>query len=377
MAEMDMGLSPNNNKKKKKKKKQSLWKSITTGLFPCKGDTAGEIFRKVIFLVALATLVAAVVLITAHYMQYVVLDNDAAIDSAGNKKTTNGYVYDLKNQTPTTQEIQNLPEGTINEKYAALYAENPDFIGWLNVPGTNIDEPVVQTDNNDDYLHTNFQGEYEFAGTLFADYEGKISRDGMPQNTIIYGHNMRLKYMFAALHNYKVDIDFLKESPVIQFDTLYHNNMYKIISVFVTNIDEDYGEVFEYTTKSYFKNKADFYDYVLECEDRSLYDTGVDIEYGDEFLTLSTCDKDTSMDLRLVVVARKVRPNESTEVDTDRIVKKDSVKYFDAYYDIYGNQWFGRTWDISMVKGMDEYIKENNLEDDPENYKETDTNEAA
>ena len=114
MAEMDMGLSPNNNKKKKKKKKQSLWKSITTGLFPCKGDTAGEICRKVIFLVALATLVAAVVLITAHYMQYVVLDNDAAIDSDGNKKTTNGYVYDLKNQTPTTQEIQNLPEGTIN-----------------------------------------------------------------------------------------------------------------------------------------------------------------------------------------------------------------------------------------------------------------------
>ena len=86
MAEMDMGLSPNNNKKNKKKKKQSLWKSITTGLFPCKGDTAGEICRKVIFLVALATLVAAVVLITAHYMQYVVLDNDAAIDSDGNKK---------------------------------------------------------------------------------------------------------------------------------------------------------------------------------------------------------------------------------------------------------------------------------------------------
>ncbi len=371
MSEIDMGIS---SKDKKKKKKQSLWQSINSGLFPCKTDTVAEVVRKIVFMVALVVLLSAVAMIAAHYLQYVRLDREAVVGDDGERKTTDGHVYDLKNQTPTNQEINNLPAGTINEKYAALYNENQDFIGWLNVPGTNIDEPVVQTENNDDYLHTNFQGEYEFAGTLFADYEGKITPDGMPQNTIIYGHNMILKYMFAALHNYKVDIDFLKGSPIINFDTLYHNNRYKIISVFLTNIDEDYGEVFHYTRKVYFKNKADFYDYVLECEDRSMYSTGVDIEYGDEFLTLSTCDKDTGLDLRLVVVARKVRPNESLYIDPDQIVKKDSVKYFQAYYDIYGLQWFGRTWDIGLVKGMDEYIKENHLEDDPANYSREQTN---
>ncbi len=75
-----------------------------------------------------------------------------------------------------------------------------------------------------------------------------------------------------------------------------------------------------------------------------------------------------NMDLRLVVVARKVRPNESPDVDTERIVKKDSVKFFDAYYEIFGQLWKGRTWDISLVKGMDEYLRENGLEDDPADY---------
>ncbi len=366
MSEMDMGLS--SDKKSKKKKKESFWKTVSAGLFPCKNDTAGEIVRKIVFMTALLVLLSAVMMIAAHYLQYARLDNEAAVDSDGKRITTDGFVYDLKNQAPTNQEIKNLPAGTINEKYAALYSENPDFIGWLNVPGTNIDEPVVQTNNNDDYLHTDFQGQYDFAGTLFADYEGKITPDGMPQNTIIYGHNMILKYKFSAIHDFKTNIDLLKGSPIVDFNTLYHNNKYKIISVFLTNIDEDYGEVFEYTKKVYFKNKAEFYDYVLECKDRSIYETGVDIEYGDEFLTLSTCDKDTGLDLRIVVVARKVRENESLYIPPEQIVKKDSVKYFKTYEDLYGQQWYGRTWDISLVKGMDEYIKENHLEDDPANY---------
>ena len=367
MAEMDMGLAPKNRKKKRKKKK-GFWKSIAEGLFPNKKDTMAEIARKIIFLLALAVLVTAVILIAIHYMRYLKLDRNAAVDENGNRINIDGYIYDLKNQTPTNQEINALPEGTINEEYAVLYSENKDFIGWLNVPGTNIDEPVVQTDNNDDYLHKNFQGEYEYSGTLFADYEGKITPEGMPQNTVIYGHNMRMKYKFSALHNYKDNIEFLRVSPIIKFDTLYHSNMYKIISVFVANISTDHGEVFPYTEKIYFKNRADFYDFVLECEDRSIYETGVDVEYGDEFLTLSTCDMDTGMDLRLVIVARKIRPNESPDVDTEKIVRKESVKYFKVYENIFGRAWFGRTWDTSLVKGMDEYIAENHLEDDPADY---------
>ena len=164
-------------------------------------------------------------------------------------------------------------------------------------------------------------------------------------------------------------IDFLKETPVIDFNTLYQDNRYKIISVFIINTNEEHGEVFDYTKYVYFKNSDEFYKYILEVMDRSKYNTGVDVEYGDELLTLSTCDGSTGFeDLRLVIVARKVRENESPEVDTSKITWKNSVKYFDAYNNAFGDKWKGRTWDTSLVPGIDEYIKKNGLEDDPANY---------
>lgn len=374
MTEMDMGLAPknsNNKKRKRKKKKQSLWDSIVTGLFPCKGDSSNEIIRKIVFLFALAVLVAAVMMIAAHFLQYAHLGEEAAVDSEGNTTAVNRYIVELRNQEPTTEKIDKMPQGTINETFASLYAENNDFIGWLTIPGTNIDYPVMQHPEKDYYLHRNFQKEDEFSGTLFIDHKGLITKDSMPQNTIIYGHNMLYRFQFSALSEYKKSLDFLKFSPTMEFDTLYRNSQYKIISVFLTNIYPEHGEVFEYTKKIYFKNSDEFFDFVLECEDRSMYETGVDVQYGDEFLTLSTCDASTSMDLRLVVVARRVRENESPEVDTEKFVRKDSIKYFDAYYDIFGwNLWQGRTWDTSVVKGLDDYIKSHGLEDDPKDYEE-------
>lgn len=359
MAQMDMGFSPIPTKgKKHKKKKQSFGESLITGLFPSKGDTTAEITRKIVFLLALVILIAAIVMIILQFSK-----------EYGGKDETDRFIIDLKNKAPTQEHIDQLPQGTIDsERFAELYAENNDFIGWLTIPGTNIDYPVMQHPEKDYYLHRNFQKQNEFSGTLFVDHKGKITKDSMPQNTIIYGHNMLYKYQFSALMNYKRNIDFLKVSPTIEFDTLFSNNQYKIISVFMTNIYEEHGEVFDYTNKIYFTNPNEFFDYVLQCEDRSIYETGVDVQYGDELVTLSTCDQDTAFEARLVIVARKVRLNESPEVDTDKIVKKNSIKYFDAYYKAYGQIWKGRTWDTSVVKGLDDYIKQNHLEDNPEDY---------
>lgn len=395
MAEMDMGLSPQNNKnKKKKKKKENLFESIVKGLIPWKGDSTTEIFRKIIFLASLIIMVFAVVLIANHFITTLSdsgdIDNVVVVGEDGTETT----IIELKNQTPTKEQLEQLPEGSVNEEFAALYAANNEFCGWINIDGTNINYPVMQTLDADNfvpcktydslgycsfcdqikasphlakqfYLHHDFDRNYLFDGNIFADYEGKFGPSEMPHNTILYGHNMLYKHQFAALSNYKV-IDFLKLSPVVDFSTLYQDNKYKIFSVFLVPTTEEYGEIFDYHNQVYFDNSAEFYDFVLECMDRSLYETGVDIEYGDEFLTLSTCDESTGFnDMRLVIVARKVRVNESPEVNTDMIVRKDSVKYFDAYYSAYGNKWKGRTWDVSLVKGMAEYLKENGLEDVP------------
>lgn len=367
MTEMDMGISPRS-PKKRKKKKIGFWKSIRSGLFPTKGDSVGEIVRKIIFLTALIVLVVALVYIGQYVISFISLEMNAAVDEDGNRTATDAHIIEVKNRPPTQQEIEQLPEGSINEKYAGLYAENNDFVGWITIPGTNIDYPVVQAEDNDYYLHRDFNKKYLFEGTIFADYRGPITAEGMPHNTVLYGHNMLYKFRFTALQNYKKNISFLKSAPVIDFNTLYGDGKYKIFSVFLVNWESKYGEVFDYSGATYFRNQAEFYDFVLECGDRSIYDTGVDVEYGDEFLTLSTCDESTYMDLRLVVVARKVRENEEPKVDTSKIVKKKSIKYFDGYYQIYGNLWKGRTWNTSVVKGLDAYIKEHGLEDDPSDY---------
>ena len=367
MVEMDMGLSPKS-PKKRKKKKQSFKNFMITSLIPVKGDSVGEIARKIVFLTALVVLIVALIFIGKYVAGFVSLEMNAAVDENGNRTATEAHIFEVKNRVPTQKEIEQLPSGTINEKYAALYAENNDFVGWITIPGTNIDYPVVQCGDNDFYLHRDFDKSWLYEGTIFADYRGPITAESMPHNTVIYGHNMLYKFRFTALTNYKKNISFLKTSPVIDFNTLYGDGKYKIFSVFLVNWEKKYGDVFNYTGKTYFKNQSEFFDFVLECEDRSLYDTGVDIQYGDEFITLSTCDASTYMDLRLVVVARKVRQNEMAKVDTEKFVKKKSVKYFKGYYQIYGNLWKGRTWDTSVVKGLDAYIKENGLEDDPANY---------
>lgn len=374
MAEMDMGLSPNNNnKKRKKKKKQSLGKSIVTGLFPCKGDSGSEVARKMIFLGSLCLMIAALVIIAVHFITLLKPEEapigTSTVDQNGSQVIEDGQMVVVNPNAPTKEQIEKLPEGSINEEYAAYYEANNDFVGWITINGTNVDYPVVQGEDNEFYLHHNFNGEDEFAGTIFTDYEGEFGPGVMPNNTILYGHNMLYKYKFAALNNYNNNIQFLKETPVIDFNTLYQDNKYKIFSVFIINTNEEHGEVFDYTKYVYFKNSDEFYSYILEVMDRSKYNTGVDVEYGDELLTLSTCDGSTGFeDMRLVIVARKVRENESPDVDVSKITKKDSIKYFKAYTDIYGNKWTGRTWDISLVKGMKEYLEENGLMDDPANY---------
>lgn len=374
MAEMDMGLSPNNNKKHKKKKKQSLGKSLKTTLIPCKGDDGAEIARKLIFLGSLCLMIAALVVIAVRLISLLAPEEAPAgtntvVNGNGETVIEGGSQVVVNAQAPTQEQIEKLPEGSINEEYAAYYDANPDFVGWININGTNVDYPVVQGDDNEFYLHHNFNGEDEFAGTIFTDFEGRFGPSEMPNNTILYGHNMLYKYKFAALNNYNNNIEFLKETPVIDFNTLYQDNRYKIFSVFIINTNDEHGEVFDYTKYVYFKSSDEFYDYIKEVMDRSKYTTGVDVEYGDELLTLSTCDGTTGFeDMRLVIVARKVRENESPDVDTSKIQRKDSIKYFQAYTDVYGDKWKGRTWDLSLVKGMKEYLEKNGLMDDPANY---------
>lgn len=218
----------------------------------------------------------------------------------------------------------------LQAKYAPYYTQNQDFVGYISINGLGISLPVVQADDDEEYLKKNFYGQSTKYGCPFAIHLNNL--DLMDRNTVIYGHYMHDGSVFAALHEYK-SVDGFRAAPVITFNTLYKDYKWKIIAVIITNTyakdDNDYFFRYYFTNLSSEKN---FADYLEALKARSLYSTGVDVLPTDKLLTLSTCTYEFS-DARLVVVARMVRPGESAEVDTSLATVNGNPRYPQAYYD--------------------------------------------
>ena len=219
----------------------------------------------------------------------------------------------------------------IQLKYAKLYGENQDFVGYISADGINLNLPVVQTNNNDTYLKKNFYGSTTKYGCPFVDYLNNMSYNHLDMNTVIYGHHMNNGTIFGALDKYKTVTGY-KSAPVISFNTLYKDYQWKIIGVMITNghSKDDNGYLFPYTFTN-LSSTSKMSAYLSELAQRSLYDTGVDVLPTDKLLTLSTCSHEFE-DARLVVVARLVRPGESAEVDTSKVVVNSKPRYPQAYY---------------------------------------------
>jgi len=220
----------------------------------------------------------------------------------------------LKNTALTTPETPETPAihydddtadtlPDILPEYQTLYSLNKRLIGWVKIDDTYIDYPVLQTVNNDYYLNHNFDQEEDKNGSIFLDKDCSI----YPRSTnlILYGHHMRSGRMFGQLNKYSSE-KFYKEHKYIQFDTIYEKGTYEVMYVFRSKIYEESEIVFKYYQFTDAVSETEFESNMKQMADMSLYDTGVSAEYGDELLTLSTCDYYTS-DGRFVVVAKKIR----------------------------------------------------------------------
>lgn len=221
---------------------------------------------------------------------------------------------------------------TIQLKYAKLYGENQDFVGYLSAEGIGLNLPVVQTDDDETYLNKNFYGSTTKYGCPFVTHLNNISYNHLDMNTVIFGHHMNNGTIFGALDKYKTLAGY-KSAPVITFNTIYKDYQWKVIGAFLTNgyAKGDKGYIFPY----YFTNLSStskMSAYLSELAQRSLYDTGVDVLPTDKLLTLSTCAHEFE-DARFVVVARLVREGERTDVDTSRAVVNSNPRYPQAYYD--------------------------------------------
>ncbi|MBR3597730.1 MAG: class B sortase [Clostridia bacterium] len=189
---------------------------------------------------------------------------------------------------------------TSYEKYLPIYEQNDDFIAWIKIDGTKIDYPVMQSaDDPNFYLKHAFDKSYSDYGVPYIQENCLIDNC---DNIVVYGHNMNNGSMFADLCKYE-DEEFYKEHKYIQFDTLLDYGRYEIVAVFKTVAYNDAG--FKYFQFVDAEDEADFNEYIETCKSLQLYDIGVDAEYGDRLLTLSTCEY-SQTDGRIVVVAKLV-----------------------------------------------------------------------
>lgn len=208
----------------------------------------------------------------------------------------------LPEQTdPTDPTIPPNIDDTVLFEYQPLYEINRDMVGWIQIEGTAIDYPVVQTPNSPNfYLRRNFYKENATCGTIYVREACNVNLPS--DNVTLYGHNMRNGTMFADLHKFEKK-SFWEDHRYVNFDTLNEYRTYEIFAVFKTTADLTKG--FTYHIYDTFATEKAFNEFVSTCKNIDLYDTGIMPTFGDKLLTLSTCDKSIA-DGRLVVVCRLV-----------------------------------------------------------------------
>lgn len=189
-----------------------------------------------------------------------------------------------------------LPAGERPETAAldfdALRADYPDIRAWLTIPGTVVDQPVLQSspENPEYYLRRNYRGEYRMAGSLF--FQADCSPNG--RCLIVYGHNMADGTMFGCLPKY-LDFSYCASHKTIRLETPDGISEYRVAAVLETDVSR---VLFNRTA---FADDADFLAFSQSLMDAAVMKTGDPITADSRLLILVTCSY-AGPDVRIVVV---------------------------------------------------------------------------
>lgn len=291
-----------------------------------------------------AIISGALAVLTVAFSVLTVLNFTGTDDTPSIKK--NGYVIsgEVEYDAPASslsgiisnsmKDETEYPQGILSELRQA-YSINNDLVGWLSIPGTELDTAVVQGGDNSYYLKKDFYnrttGETSQTnyGNIYLDY--RCSNTDLSKNMVIHGHTTGRsdgvpKQAFRSLYDYR-DMQHFIENPIIKYSTLYGTYTYKICAVFLSTTQraDDNGYLFNYIYPD--MSDSNMEGYIEQVNQRKLYDTGVSLEPTDKIITLSTCiyDYGKSVDTRLVVVGRLLHEGESEEIDASLV--KDNPDY--------------------------------------------------
>lgn len=263
-----------------------------------------ENYLKQVIITTLTYCFVIIICLSCMAISYVLINNKASeANVAKINERINTVIETSKNNTITPEETpaepsDNLESPIKNKELESLLEINPDTVGWLTVPNTNIDYPVVKTTDNDYYLDHNYEKKYDYNGWVFMHYYN--STHNLDKNTIIFAHNRFYSgIMFGTLNEVTKDTWYnnTKEN-LITFNTLYDNMQFEVFSIYKTNITADY-------LKTTFDSDLEWNNFIKMIRERSMFQSNVNVGTNDKIITLSTClDNNT----RLVVhaVLRKI-----------------------------------------------------------------------
>lgn len=286
---------------------------------PNRNDNLKQVIIKLVFLISLATFIVSSVFISGYFITAKKQDNII--------EDSRKIWHEVSSKVTVTEETEeNLSPQT------TLLRQNSDFKGWIKLSNTQIDNPIYQADNNSYYLDHNQNRQKSSYGALYFDYRNTITKEKTDKNLVIYGHEMKNGSMFGQLKKLR-SLNFYKQNPTIEFSTLYSEGTYQIYSVFILNAakEDDGGHIYNILGQD-FTTKSAFDSWVAESFSRSIINTTVDVEFGDDIITLVTCSEDFP-NARLIVMARKTRENEDPTVNTQNATVNPNPKYPRRWYE--------------------------------------------
>lgn len=227
---------------------------------------------------------------------------DSSEDISTEESDTTEDVTEESQSTEPEPSEEPVPPA-IENPYKDYYLANSDMVGWLVLPGTVIDYPVMWTPRDENYyLKRDFNGKKSNDGCLILDTDSSL--DPLTTNLIIHGHYRKTGAMFTCLHQYE-DKDFYEEHKQIILHTEEKEIIYEVVAAFRSQVYRKKDTVFKFYKFFQADNQAQFDDFYKNIKKLSIYDTGVTAEYGDNFITLSTCAYHVENG-RFVVVAKEV-----------------------------------------------------------------------
>jgi sortase B len=237
------------------------------------------------------------------------------------KTKQNAEIKELATEVVTVEKSDEEDTDIIHVDFNSLKKVNEDICAWISVPGTNINYPVLQSKENQDtdyYLNTNLDGSQGYPGSIYIQLRN--SRDFTDSVTVMYGHNMKNKSMFATLHNY-TDGEFFQENPYIYVYTPDENIVYKVFAAVVY----DDKLILDYYDD--FRDLDDLEIFIDDVESsKGNFDREVEISKKDKILGLSTC-MSNSPDERYYVWGVKMTDEEKANI-SDKYKQKAANAIF-------------------------------------------------